>query len=404
MHFDVFTALTASSSVVLLLSGVFAFFWHRHANSPWLRYWALAYLAIGIGNALTIFSPVSPRPLGFAAGTAVFFIGFGLIWQGTRAFEGRKPRWGALAVAVFGLPWLFALPDVQSHPPLRVGLMSAIMAAGLALAAWETWRGRGEGLPSKLPLAAMLAVAAATVLARAPFGAAAAFPIGARKADDIVVIVLIGGLVVLAIILAMLVLSVTLERAEKSQRDLAALDPMTALLNRRGIEAVFADGKLPAGDALILFDLDRFKQVNDTFGHAAGDVLIRAFALICREELRQVDHASRFGGEEFALVLARTDARTAVKLAERVRDRYGRLVVEIDGGAVVGTVSGGVFAAPPDEPVWFTAAVAAADRALYQAKAAGRNRIVSAERGATPVTSRDFDERCIALEARAASA
>ena len=167
----------------------------------------------------------------------------------------------------------------------------------------------------------LLTVVALIVGGRAVVGSAGVYPIGSNPTTDFTIVVLLGGLIAAAIGWPCSLLAMSLERREQSQRYLATLDPMTGLLNRRGLEAALPDDKLPGGSALIVFDLDHFKQVNDSFGHAAGDALIRTFALICREELHQIDHAVRLGGEEFVLILARADERDGgLALAERIRN------------------------------------------------------------------------------------
>ena len=401
MHLDVFTALAASTAVVFLNALALSIFWFRSRASHWLAWWAAAFFIVGVGNCLVIISPSSPKPLAFAAGSAVFFVGFGLIWQAARVFEGRRPMPWVLAALSIVPACATALPQVGADTGLRVIAVSLPLTGALVLAAWEIWRGRQEKLPSRIALVGALLLAALLVGMRVPFGKLAAYPLGAEAPNQAVVFFLVGGLILISMVLSLLMVAISLERAELGQRRLAATDPLTGLLNRRGLDASFEDGRLPPGAAVIVFDLDQFKQVNDTFGHAAGDALIAGFALICREELHQVDLAARLGGEEFALVLARADAHAALILAERIRERYERMVVEIEGGAIAGTVSGGVFACAKSEPVWLSGALAEADRAMYQAKTAGRNRVFVSESVAS--ASQGFDERCVAPPARAAS-
>jgi diguanylate cyclase (GGDEF)-like protein len=164
----------------------------------------------------------------------------------------------------------------------------------------------------------------------------------------------------------------SLIRGMERQIELAAasaeIDHLTGVLNRRGFERLVPD---PALGAMLLFDLDRFKQLNDTQGHAAGDEALRLFARIASALVRDSDVLARMGGEEFALFLPRASAESAVRVAERIRAEVAsRLVV---GGQAV-TVSVGVapspIAAVPRETL-----LTAADQAMYAAKQSGRNRV-----------------------------
>ena len=146
-------------------------------------------------------------------------------------------------------------------------------------------------------------------------------------------------------------------------RVLAHVDTLTKLGNRRDLDLRLAEAT--AGDTLVLCDLDHFKQLNDTLGHAAGDAVLTDFGLVIRATLRKLDYAARYGGEEFALLLPATSAAQAATLLGRLRQRWAILHPEITFSAGVATCRDGL-------PV--TGALAEADRAMYAAKAAGRNR------------------------------
>jgi diguanylate cyclase (GGDEF)-like protein len=173
----------------------------------------------------------------------------------------------------------------------------------------------------------------------------------------------------------------------------ATRDPLTGLHNRRHLqytmkrEIGFAqrDGH-PV--AFVLIDLDRFKQLNDSFGHAAGDAALRAVADLLRARIRIYDVACRYGGEEIVVVVPGATTAGAAALAEDLRAGIGEIRIPCDGGRVARfTASFGVASFP--EHGWDTAtALRAADQALYRAKAAGRNRVVVATGGdASPADS-----------------
>ena len=134
------------------------------------------------------------------------------------------------------------------------------------------------------------------------------------------------------------------------------------------------------GVALLMLDIDRFKAINDTHGHAAGDRVLREVAGRMAASCRAGDLLGRVGGEEFLAVFADvTDAEAAV-IAERLREAVARAPVAIEGGqALAVTVSGGLLGlAPEEEAPSLSDALSRADAALYRAKAEGRNRIVAA--------------------------
>ena len=175
-----------------------------------------------------------------------------------------------------------------------------------------------------------------------------------------------------ALALSILV-ATTIDVIDELKRE-RGMDALTSLLNRRSFDEI-ADGAPPARPlAAILADLDHFKAINDRFGHAAGDKVLRAFAAILRQSVRHDDMVSRIGGEEFVILLPGTELAAARLLAERIRGQVAaaRLPALPAGHAV--TASFGVAAQRPGETV--RALVARADRSLYAAKQAGRNRVM----------------------------
>lgn len=169
---------------------------------------------------------------------------------------------------------------------------------------------------------------------------------------------------------------------ERELEQLATIDPLTGVHNRRHFErlvvtelerAVRFDRPL----SLMMLDIDHFKRINDTYGHAAGDDALRRFADACRTTLRRHDVLGRIGGEEFALLLPDTDSHGAPILAERLRRRIAGVRVPVgERGPVSFTVSIGCACSVPSDslPELF----ARADHALYAAKRGGRNRVVTA--------------------------
>ena len=162
----------------------------------------------------------------------------------------------------------------------------------------------------------------------------------------------------------------------------ALLDGLTGLANRRQsedaltVELARAE-RLGGPVSVVLADLDDFKDVNDRYGHLAGDAALREFAAVLRENVREIDTAGRWGGEEFLVLLPGTDGAGATRLAARLRIVLeGRTILGADGTPLRVTASFGVASAP-SATTW-EELVADADAALYEAKRAGKNRVETA--------------------------
>src|SRR6266540_3744348 len=162
----------------------------------------------------------------------------------------------------------------------------------------------------------------------------------------------------------------------------ASTDGLTDLANRRHFEEALAAEisraeRFGGALALVLADLDDFKQVNDRYGHQAGDDVLRAFADVLRDTVRDIDVAARYGGEEFAVLLPQTDLEGAERLAERLREAMEARRLTLHPGASFSVTSSFGVASFPEAPTP-AALFAAADEALYRAKSAGKNCVVCA--------------------------
>jgi two-component system, cell cycle response regulator len=179
---------------------------------------------------------------------------------------------------------------------------------------------------------------------------------------------------------------------EESQR-LATTDGLTSLLNRRAFTDIM-DRELDRSDrcgstvSLLLIDLDHFKAINDTRGHAGGDAVLAAVGKLLRGVARSYDVVARWGGEEFVVALPGADGAGAFSSAERLRSAIERLdVQDLEGRTIPVTASIGVAERRPHEPLDVT--VDRADRAMYSAKVGGRNRVCLSEDAVVASTAAD---------------
>jgi diguanylate cyclase (GGDEF)-like protein len=164
----------------------------------------------------------------------------------------------------------------------------------------------------------------------------------------------------------------------------AVTDELTGLPNHRAFREAMAKEAARAQRfrhdlSLLILDIDDFKQVNDTHGHLQGDAVLRAVGRIVDDESREIDEPARYGGEEFVVALPETSLEGALEVAERIRSRIERQAIRLVQGPGKLTVTASLGAAtmgPAAEDV--NSLIAAADEALYAAKRAGKNRVVSA--------------------------
>jgi diguanylate cyclase (GGDEF)-like protein len=300
---------------------------------PWLGWWTLIPLALAAGlfKLADVRVPLARRP---ELGMFLAWVGSEVVIAGSVALSG-----GAGAPT---LSWL-AIPVVT----LSARFSGRGIAAGVAIAL-------------VLLLATALGVSAGAV------------------AHDPAVVLTPGALIV-----AVAILSTALMHSDLEHRNEALFDELTGMLNRkalltrvREIEQQTAISGEPV--AIVLADLDRFKAINDTFGHAAGDLVLRDVAGLMRQQLSAAHFSYRLGGEEFIVLLPGFDRSGAAALAEGLRAavRAGT----VNGGRHV-TMSCGVAASQPGAGFDYERVFSAADAALYEAKRSGRDRVCGAAGG-----------------------
>lgn len=168
----------------------------------------------------------------------------------------------------------------------------------------------------------------------------------------------------------------------RSHEQRALVDGLTGLYNRRAFDdqlarALAQQDRTNGPLCVLLFDVDHFKKLNDTYGHPAGDAALKSVARSVQRALRRGDIAARYGGEEFVVILPETQADGGERLGERIREALEKATLVFEGASIRFTASFGLAVWPQDGRE-AEALLSAADRALYAAKQGGRNRVVSA--------------------------
>ncbi len=366
----VFTSAVAG--LLLLLT------WLQHRDVTALALWGGAFALGASGLALITLRGVVPDVWAIVIGNGVLAASYGIGWLGVRRFEGR-PLIVPAALAGAAI-WLAActIDVLYENPHARVAVITAIVAGYTLLNAWEFYRGREAALMSRWPIILVLLVHASIFMLRIPLAGTWPTLGGDRSPLGWHVAVLLEAMLA-GFCIAYLLGSMARERIVLGfQRD-ALVDPLTGVPNRR---AFLEQGEKllrrvlhsRRSAAVLAFDLDSFKGINDRFGHQTGDVVLRAFCDRATATLRPGDLFGRIGGEEFACLLPNASRPGAVQVAERLRAAFAGTPIAIGETALTATVSVGV-AASEAQCQDLADLLAAADKALYRAKANGRNRV-----------------------------
>ena len=380
MTLDAPTLLLATSLVTAMVGSLFLLSWSQDRRTGALFIWGVAHLVGAVASGLFALRGQIPGTLSIALANALMIGAYGAIWNGLRAFEGRRllPVPVLAAVAVWTVACL--VPVFYASLPARVVLASVCAGAFCALSAAEVWRGRGEPLVSRYPAAILLAVYAAVYALRVMLALFMPMVQGRNTLQTpwLAAVCLVSMLFTVAV--AFTFMALTKERAERKQRLAAETDGLTGVATRRAFvaatQALLADESRPV--TVLLFDLDHFKRVNDSHGHAVGDGVLVGFCCLVREMAPPGMLLGRLGGEEFACALPGASLAQALVLAGRIRVAVGRLRVpalpELAIGVSVGIAGSAAWGRD------FDALLRRADSALYRAKRNGRNRVEVSDR------------------------
>lgn len=381
MHLDTITMTVVNISVTVVLAGMLLLTWGRDAWVPdagprFVGSWGLAVLVQGFGVAVMFGAALGSNDDLVATGASMMVLASALKWSAARQYAERKvgPIWIVLGPTAF---LVVAYSDVLGSFDDRLIVGCLLLAAYNIAAAMELKRAP-DALP-RWPAITLLLLLGAGYLSWMPF----ALNVSIQHVDAVFSSrwfpIAILATMLLRVALAFVVLSMAKEREEQEQRHDALTDSLTGLPNRRALfEAAdaAAQRRILGGTlvSVVIFDLDHFKDTNDSYGHSLGDEVLKIFAITAKKNLKVNSIVGRLGGEEFAAILSGADAEAAVATAERVRRAFSRSAAFVNGLAVGSTVSVGV-ASDTEVDSDLSGLFRRADAALYAAKRAGRNQV-----------------------------
>jgi len=376
MMLDLPTLMVMQSFAMACAGAVLIFAWLQSRAVVALAIWGLADFLAAAGILSLILGVGLRQPAWSAAGGVLLCSQSSLIWKAVRLLEGRPAPivlvlLGPAAIIIAG-----SIPVMRdAAAPISVSA-GAVYAAAVAI---SLWLNRQDRLVARWPLIAFSAVHALAL-------AIGTFSIlnGSTGSDAVPEIASLFGVIyfesiVFALGTAVFALALVKEQNEAASRAEARTDGLTGIANRaallenaeRALKRCRHEG---APLAVAMFDLDRFKGVNDRYGHAVGDAVLRKFCEVTAVALRPYDLFGRVGGEEFVVVMPGCSIEAAFVRAERIRVSFAESCRFFAGHHVKATVSGGVSVSATSAET-LDALLGYSDSALYEAKAEGRNRI-----------------------------
>jgi diguanylate cyclase (GGDEF)-like protein len=386
MNLDIHTILVMFALLAFIQTGLLTLAGlHAGPISSGIRQWALASFCISLGLLPAYFFrvPVPGYEWAVVLGSVLIAAGIGLQYTGIRTFKGQSRRWDLAVMLVLvallqNLLWSVLQPDVGARSIAN----SLLFGAGCAVCA----RALLIRIEAPLRTAYWFTGAAFTLLAASLW--LRAIVIGLAPPDTYNLYTntplnaasfFISSVVQLCVTFGF-VLMVNYRLMTDIQK-IASRDMLTGAFTRRRLEEEalrLLARCMRTGDvlAIMMIDVDHFKSVNDRYGHPVGDTVLRHLAAIAQHAIRTDDYFARYGGEEFCILLLSTTEQEALVLAERLREAYAALTLEVGFETLKSTISIGVADSIHAGLDWI-ALISAADQALYRAKQAGRNRVVS---------------------------
>jgi diguanylate cyclase (GGDEF)-like protein len=370
---DILTGLVIWAAQALTLGVLLLAWWYRQPSQIYLRSWSAGFSLLGIGLLLLSLRGDIPDFLSIQIANTFNLAAIGILVGGMQQFDGKRVE---PYIAIPALLWIggMLLPFVRDSFPTRMILGHFSAAVGFAMLITILLQRPGNSTWTRVMLASVLGIHIVASLGNSIFAAfqgATSFATVPSPA-----LILLPGAFCFVSTMLMGAQMLT-ERTKQRLKELSVTDPLTGVLNRRGLIDDFdrlSQRPNPAKPliALLHFDLDNFKQINDRCGHQGGDAVLVAFCRLAAVSFNSRGSFGRMGGEEFASILRVSDLVEAASIAEGVRMTLALQTIQAGESRVAVTVSAGI-ALQPAADADLDRLLTAADRALYAAKAAGRN-------------------------------
>lgn len=367
------TVMIVHALITLISTVVTLYMWVRNPDSRILPLLAAAGLAAC--SAMFLHSARNSLPLVLSSGVGLGLgvLAVGLYWQAVVAFEGGRISIAKASVGLFAWTIVWVTSLLHQSIDARTIVLGLLVAGYCFLTAFEILRkAQREPLPSRSIAAFANIIRGVIWLAPAPLSlfVGPAYEPDGSTAPWFAYIVLANSMMIVLSLVALLMLAK--ERDELRYRIASERDPLTNVPNRRTfVSAAKAALQREDETSLLLIDIDHFKVVNDTHGHAAGDQVLIAFSRAMEQRMHKGWHFARLGGEEFACLMPRISAQKAVVLAENLRHAVADMVIAAPSPLQI-TISIGISDANA-KGADLDMLLAGADAALYRAKAEGRN-------------------------------
>jgi len=345
------------------------------------RTWTVANLVLAAALMFYITEAELPAVVVFLVPNGLLLAGFALHWNAARQFTGRKPCrariWLPVAILI-----ATGLPAIAMNNYGLTYTVTNILLTALAFGTAREYSGmKATRLSSRHGLTLAYVLIGTSFLVRVFQGVAEWRNMGIGLPDDVILTfhLLISLIYVSAS--GAFSLAIAFEQAVAEQREAAHRDPLTGVYNRREFElrlkALLCDETRQAF-AVLQFDLDHFKQVNDRFGHVAGDEALQYCADLIKWHLREDDCLARLGGEEFAAILPEISQEEAVRIAEAIRESVAQARLDFAPAEFRLTLSAGVYHGTGND-LGHKALMRRVDQGLYRSKNTGRNRVCLAD-------------------------